>query len=107
MRTIWKLNLGAESYVVNRDRRGPLPAGATVLGAGLVLGRGPYLWVEVDTTHENEERLFHLVATGLEVPADAEHVVTCYDDDVVMHIYETRRPTAAALDRAIRLREEE
>ena len=85
MKTIWKHQLdyktGAQTV--------PMPEGALFLTAQLQLGF-PVLWFEVETTKEKEERLFHLIKTGEEIPGNCKYYrgTIQLHGQYVLHVYE-------------------
>jgi hypothetical protein len=82
MNTIWKYTIPIEdSFALN------MPREATSLHVDMQAGV-PTLWALVDTTAPNEERIFHIVGTGHEVPRYTCYVGTFQMGMFVWHLWE-------------------
>jgi hypothetical protein len=82
MQTIWKYPVPlTDTFTLN------MPREATPLHVDTQRG-DPCLWVLADTTAPNEERRFHLVGTGQEVPRDTFYVGTFQQGPFVWHVWE-------------------
>lgn len=82
MRTVYKFNIprtGKEPVM--------MPVGAGILKVGIQNG-SVYCWADVGTDLELEPRLFRIYGTGFEIPKNARHIGTLFEELFVWHVYE-------------------
>ena len=91
MRTIWKFPLP----VVPGGEPVAMPRGARIVHGAMPRAAPwtPTLWAEVDSDQAAEPRHFVVIGTGHGIPADAQHVATYFEGELVWHVYEI--PTVA------------
>jgi hypothetical protein len=88
MSTIYKYKLSASDptfYIM-------MPAGSEIVHVAVQHG-SPYIWAEVDTQHQPQERRFRFVATGQSIPEKEDYrkyigTFLLNDGDFVIHLYE-------------------
>jgi hypothetical protein len=82
MRTIHKfpISVAGENYV-------PMPEGSLFRHFGEQDGN-LYMWVEVNTNHEQAVRIYIVVGTGDSIPRYAEYRGTSFSGPFVWHLYE-------------------
>ena len=87
--TVWKFHIPQVTPFVAW-----LPQGARIV-AVQVQDAAPYFWAEVDPNAEGENRVFHIVGTGRNLPSVAErrcYLGTWQAPPYVFHLYEEVSP---------------